>query len=110
MAQAEASALRSAVEDFSEAIKLEPHFSNAFAGRCTAVFKLDQSAAALADCDRAVALNPNNLAAYRSRAEFTTDWDVTRRRSAIGPNACEFAPEIRLRSASGRWCSPISEC
>ena len=59
----------SAIEDFSEAIRIEPEHLQARKYRAIAFLKLNHYEVALADLDIVVRLNPRDAEAYRLRSE-----------------------------------------
>lgn len=62
-----------AVRDFSAAIKLNERFADAYRGRALAFQELNQLDSALADFDRAIALDPNDHLAYAQRGALHAD-------------------------------------
>lgn len=68
-----------AIEQFTEAIRLDPEYSEAFSDRCDALMGLvrrnagrkqpylEQADSAMADCDKAINLNPDSAHAYETR-------------------------------------------
>lgn len=61
---------RSAVEDFSEAIKVDPTFADAYVARGYTYFILEEYELALADYDRALELDPDYVDAYLGRGDL----------------------------------------
>ena len=59
--------LDGAVASFSEAIKLDPKFSDAFVQRGQAMFKNGNPERAIADFSQALEIDPRNAAAYKAR-------------------------------------------
>ena len=57
-----------AIEDYDEAIRLDPQLANAYLGRGVASGALGQYERALQDLDEAIRLDPQNTAAYAGRA------------------------------------------
>uniref|UniRef100_A0A0N5A8B5 TPR_REGION domain-containing protein n=1 Tax=Syphacia muris TaxID=451379 RepID=A0A0N5A8B5_9BILA len=56
-----------AVENYTEAIKLNPKSAMIYAKRASALLKLNKPSGAIRDCDKALALNPDSAAAYKFR-------------------------------------------
>jgi len=56
-----------AIQDYSQAIKLNPYHANAFANRCGARAIVGQLQAALADCNESLRLRPNDASTLDSR-------------------------------------------
>jgi tetratricopeptide (TPR) repeat protein len=56
-----------AIEEYSEAIRLDPRFGRAYCGRGTAYLKKRDFDAAIADYSEAIRMNPTFAAAYYSR-------------------------------------------
>jgi len=57
-----------AIEQFTEALKLNPSHALAYNGRGWAHFRLKQYAEAISDFDRAIELNPSYANAYLNRS------------------------------------------
>lgn len=68
-----------AIEDYSQAIALDPACSDAFANRATARYDLSQYQEALEDFDRALVLEPNNseVANALRIAQFMIESEIT---------------------------------
>ena len=62
-----------AIDDFNEAIRLEPRFANAFNNRGVAYRNIGELDHALADYDQAVSIKPNYWAAFYNRGLVLTD-------------------------------------
>jgi tetratricopeptide (TPR) repeat protein len=60
--------VRAALDDYSQAIALFPHYAEAYVNRAAAWYDLGDAAAALADLDQAIRLKPDAEAAYFNRA------------------------------------------
>ena len=56
-----------AIEDYSEAIRLNPEHAMAYNNRCFALTKSGRAQDAIADCDKSLALRPNNGPTLDSR-------------------------------------------
>ncbi len=63
---------RGAVEDYSQAIELNPHFVAAYLKRGEILYKLGDARGTLRDCNQALSLNPNLVQAhyYKGRARY----------------------------------------
>ena len=64
-----------ATEQYSEAIKLNPEYTNAYTNRGIAGDILGQRERAIADFDRAICIDPKNYKAYNGRGSSKTDLD-----------------------------------
>jgi Tfp pilus assembly protein PilF len=64
---------RSAINEFSQAIRIDPRYSYAYFLRAYTYQQLDNPQGALADYDRAIALNPNSPAAHNNRGSLKYD-------------------------------------
>ena len=60
--------LGSAIDDYDEAIRLDPQFASAYYNRGLAYQRLGQSERAIKDFNEAIRLNPQYAAAYNNRA------------------------------------------
>lgn len=58
---------KSAIDDYTNAIKLKPSHANAFFNRAQAEFNLHDYQAALDDFNKYIAMNPGNASSYFSR-------------------------------------------
>lgn len=56
-----------ALENFTQAIKLEPDFAAVYSNRCLVHIQLQDYEKAIQDCSQTLELNPNNSAAYLNR-------------------------------------------
>lgn len=72
---------KSAIEYFTQAIEINPGFSEAYAGRGTAYSRGGQENSACSDFDKAIELDPNNGLAYYHRA--LTKFQMGDKRRAI---------------------------
>jgi tetratricopeptide (TPR) repeat protein len=59
--------LEGAVADFSEAIRLDPKFADAYVQRGHAMFKTGNVERAIADFSQALQIDPHNVAAFKAR-------------------------------------------
>ena len=61
-----------AVEDYTQAIELNPHFVEAYIKRGATLYKMGDARGALKDCSQALRLNPNSSGAhyYQGRARY----------------------------------------
>src|SRR5580693_6159990 len=68
-----------AIEDFDEAIRLNPNFAEAYVKRSIAHALKGQFDRAIEDFDQAIRLNPNNVAAFLDRGnEYRAQGDFDR--------------------------------
>ncbi|XP_026509891.1 putative protein FAM10A4 [Terrapene carolina triunguis] len=58
-----------AIDLFTDAIRLNPHFNLLYVNRASAFVKLQKPNAAIRDCDRACELNPNSAESYKWRGQ-----------------------------------------
>jgi tetratricopeptide (TPR) repeat protein len=65
-----ASSYRKAVNDFTQVIKLEPDFADAYHERAKTYVRMNEHSKALADFNELVRLNPNDAHSYYARADF----------------------------------------
>ena len=56
-----------AVNDFTQAIRLDPNQATTYVNRSIAHIRLKDYSSAIGDCDRAIAINPNYPDAYNNR-------------------------------------------
>ncbi|MEY9135712.1 tetratricopeptide (TPR) repeat protein [Bradyrhizobium diazoefficiens] len=56
-----------AIQDYGEAIKVDPQYANAFSNRCAVYVRKREFNRAIEDCDNAINLNANYTSAYVSR-------------------------------------------
>ncbi|MDI9356569.1 MAG: tetratricopeptide repeat protein [Chitinophagaceae bacterium] len=56
-----------AVKDYTEAIRINPHYANAFTNRGYAKYKLKKYAEAMKDYTQAIRINPHDAKAYNNR-------------------------------------------
>ncbi|KAM4694267.1 hsc70-interacting protein-like [Discoglossus pictus] len=61
--------LQKAIELFTEAIKLNPRIAILYAKRASVYVKLQEPNAAIRDCDRAIAINPDSAQPYKWRGK-----------------------------------------
>ncbi|XP_067426086.1 putative protein FAM10A4 [Emydura macquarii macquarii] len=61
--------LQKAIDLFTDAIRLNPHFTLSYVNRASVFVKLQKPSAAIRDCDRASELNPNSAQSYRWRGK-----------------------------------------
>ncbi|XP_006119442.1 putative protein FAM10A4 [Pelodiscus sinensis] len=61
--------LQKAMDLFTDAIKLNPHFHLSYVNRASVFLKLQKPNAAIRDCDRACELNPNSAQSYKWRGQ-----------------------------------------
>ena len=64
---------RGAVADFTQAIQLDRHFSDAYAFRCEARTQLLELTEAIADCNQALEIDPDSTVAYFNRGDARAD-------------------------------------
>jgi tetratricopeptide (TPR) repeat protein len=83
---------KSAIDDFSEALHLDPRYSNAYANRGIAYASVDSFPAALKDLDQAIRLEPDRAGFYANRAQV---------KRARGDNAGAAADEKKARDLGG---------
>lgn len=67
MANLSAGRYRAAIEDFDEAIRLNPEFSLSYMNRGVAKGRLDRNEEAIQDYSRAIELDPSDACAFRNR-------------------------------------------
>ncbi len=103
--------LEQAIGDWTEALKTAPDRDDVLALRATALRKTNQPAAARADADRAVAINPKNVDALLERGTLRQmagdtgsameDWNAVK---AIAPdsNAAQTAESNLARAAAAK--------
>jgi tetratricopeptide (TPR) repeat protein/S1-C subfamily serine protease len=58
---------KGAIDDYSQAIQINPNYVNAYVGRGMVKAALKDSQGAVRDYNRAIQLDPNNASAYRTR-------------------------------------------
>lgn len=61
--------LQNAIGLFTEAIKLNPHLAILYAKRASVYVKLQKPNAAIRDCDKAIAINPDSAQPYKWRGK-----------------------------------------
>ncbi|KAK2151090.1 hypothetical protein LSH36_376g04093 [Paralvinella palmiformis] len=61
--------LEGAIELYTEAIKTNPHSAALYAKRASIFVRLSKPNAAIRDCDKAIALNPDSAPAYKWRGK-----------------------------------------
>ncbi|XP_067426087.1 putative protein FAM10A4 [Emydura macquarii macquarii] len=61
--------LQKAIDLFTDAIRLNPHFTLLYINRASVFVKLQKPNAAIRDCDRASELNPNSSQSYKWRGK-----------------------------------------
>lgn len=64
---------RGAIEDLTEATRLNPNFADAYAFRCEARTQLLDLIGAIADCNQALQLDPDSALAYFNRGDARAD-------------------------------------
>ncbi len=77
---------KGAIEAYTQAIKLNPNFAEAYQSRCLARLLIGDYVAALVDCNNAIRIRPNYADAYRIRGTVrlnlkdikatVTDWQT----------------------------------
>uniref|UniRef100_A0A452HFY5 Hsp70-interacting protein N-terminal domain-containing protein n=1 Tax=Gopherus agassizii TaxID=38772 RepID=A0A452HFY5_9SAUR len=66
--------LQKAIDLFTDAIKLNPHFTLLYVNRASAFVKLQKPNAAIRDCDRACELNPNSAESDKRTGQAHLLW------------------------------------
>ncbi len=64
---------RGAIADYSEAIRLNPNYAEAYLYRGTTRYELGEKQGAIADYNAALKINPNNASAYNNRGAARSD-------------------------------------
>ena len=85
-----------AVDDYDEAIRLDPKLASTYSGRCRAHRSNGKSALALVDCNEAIRLDPKSAPAYDNRAMAYFDKGDYERAIA------DYNEEIRLDPKNSR--------
>lgn len=85
-----------ALEEYSEALRLNPEYADAYYNRASVLDDMGDLAGAIADYDKAIALNPGHAMAYGNRAFVYKKLGETEKARADAARALELDPTVKV--------------
>lgn len=109
------------IDDFNAALAINPQLEGAWYGKCTVFYQLERLDDAIAACTRAIALDPNDVAAYNQRGlAYDAKDDTANETIAIADldrsielepnNAWSYSERCELKLEVKKYDAALSDC